>query len=1093
MRCVFLISLGLWMGSAKAQFYNGSQMEFGKNRVQYRGFMWQTHNYERFKIYYYGSGKTHSVYVAQAAQKFLQEIEKRFDFYLDDKIEFIIYNSQSQFRQSNIGLTGEEQYNIGGVTQIVGSKVFLYYEGDHQQFDQQIKAGIAHVLIRQMMYGGSWRDVFKNSTLLSLPDWYLQGFIAYVSTPWNVETESYVKDGVLSNRYSRFYRLSGLDAGYAGHAIWNYVAEVYGENRIPNILYMTRMSRSIENGFLIVLGVSLRKISDDYIEYYRMKFLEDEKIQDAPVTDHFPIKNKKNTVYYQYKLSPDNRYAAFVSNQMGQYKIWLYDVSTKKHKRLLKGEHKLNRLNDYTYPVLGWHPGGRSLSYVLEKKGETYLCIYDVETGKTSERPLPRLDKVLSFDYSDDGKTLVFSAVALGQTDLYLFRPLGGALDQLTDDIYDDLHPRFVDGSTGVIFASNRPTDTLHRKTPEVRPISNKKDIFIMELNSRSRVLKRITETPHADELYPAQLDSTSYTFLSDENGIYNRYRASYDSTINFVDTIVHYRYFTRTAPLSNYNRNVLEYNVNSKKGTYSYLMLQEGTYRFYKGYVKDDNYALGLIPDTRYRMQQRMAALRAQQPLRKDSVRVQATPVISPPSRDTTQREGIIDINNYQFNDERPVYEKETVVFSEESPPKKKPGDTTRVSSTAKSDPGSFTVAPQALYKLNFATDEVVTQLDNTYLSQTYQRYTPGAAYFNPGINFLFKLGITDVFEDYRVVGGFRFAGNFGSNEFMLSLYDLSKRTDKQYSFYRQAFNAYNRDMGVTKTFIHEFKTTLRYPFSEVLSLRGTLSYRNDKVVTLATDFRNLEVPNRIYHMAGSKAELVFDNTIPRGLNLFNGMRAKVWGEYYREFITEQSNFIVTGFDVRHYQKIHRDLIWANRLAGSASLGSKRLVYFLGGVDNWIAPRFDPAIQVATDQNYAYQALATPVRGFLQNARNGSNFMAFNSELRFPIFKYFAERPIKSDFVENFQLMGFFDAGTAWTGWNPYDASNSFNTTVVSSPGSPLYITLENQREPIVYGYGWGVRSRILGYFIRFDWAWGVDDGVRYKSVKYLSLSLDF
>jgi isocitrate dehydrogenase len=46
---------------------------------------------------------------------------------------------------------------------------------------------------------------------------------------------------------------------------------------------------------------------------------------------------------------------------------------------------------------------------------------------------------------------------------------------------------------------------------------------------------------------------------------------------------------------------------------------------------------------------------------------------------------------------------------------------------------------------------------------------------------------------------------------------------------------------------------------------------------------------------------------------------------------------------------------------------------------------------------------------------------------------------------------------------------------------------------EPIVGGYGFGLRSRLLGYFLRADWAWGVDDGEVKPRIFYLSLALDF
>ncbi|MCE9540647.1 MAG: hypothetical protein K8R85_15720, partial [Bacteroidetes bacterium] len=99
----------------------------------------------------------------------------------------------------------------------------------------------------------------------------------------------------------------------------------------------------------------------------------------------------------------------------------------------------------------------------------------------------------------------------------------------------------------------------------------------------------------------------------------------------------------------------------------------------------------------------------------------------------------------------------------------------------------------------------------------------------------------------------------------------------------------------------------------------------------------------------------------------------------------------------------------------------------------------------------------------------------------------------IRSDFAQNFQIITFGDVGTAWTGPSPYSDKNSLNTSVIGSAQTPLIITLNTQHNPIVGGYGWGVRSRIFGYFIRVDRAWGVQDGIVLRPITYLSLSLDF
>ncbi len=205
----------------------------------------------------------------------------------------------------------------------------------------------------------------------------------------------------------------------------------------------------------------------------------------------------------------------------------------------------------------------------------------------------------------------------------------------------------------------------------------------------------------------------------------------------------------------------------------------------------------------------------------------------------------------------------------------------------------------------------------------------------------------------------------------------------------------------------------------------------------------------------------------------------------------TSITGMFVLGGDVRHYQKLHREIIWANRVAGGTSFGEERLIHFLGGTDNWITPRFNYDTPIDFSQNYYYQALATNMRGFQQNIRNGNSFVVINSEVRVPIFRYLLNRPIKSDFIRNFQVVGFGDIGTAWNGASPYDSTNALNNRTLVS--QPFVITLISQREPIVGGFGFGLRSRLLGYFIRADWAWGVEDQVVQPRRFYFSLGLDF
>jgi len=226
-------------------------------------------------------------------------------------------------------------------------------------------------------------------------------------------------------------------------------------------------------------------------------------------------------------------------------------------------------------------------------------------------------------------------------------------------------------------------------------------------------------------------------------------------------------------------------------------------------------------------------------------------------------------------------------------------------------------------------------------------------------------------------------------------------------------------------------------------------------------------------------------------GRNLPIGARSKLFFEYYQSLTERETTMFVLGADYRHYTRIFRTFIWANRAAGSTSFGQSKLIYYMGGVDNWLLPRFNPDIVVDQDQNYAFQTLATNMRGFNQNIRNGNNFVVANSELRLPIMQTFFARPIGGQWLQNLQLVGFVDAGSAWVGWNPWNKDNAIFRREI--PMGDLTITVQRDLSPFVMGIGYGLRTTLAGYFIRIDRGNGIENGQMNRRIWHFSFGFDF
>ncbi len=1079
----FLGILILHVSKSSAQFYNGYEMQFGKNRVQYDDRFWSFMKWKYFDTYYYLGGIDLASFVGRNAEKDLADIEKLFDYKLDGKIQFIIYNKLSEAKQTNIGLeTDEMENNTGGITRVVGNKVFLYFTGDHEVLHQQIREGLARVLIDQIMYGGDVKDRIQNSALLSLPDWYINGLVSYVSVSWNVNLDNRIRDGIISKKYLKFNHLSGNDAVYAGHSVWKYIVDTYTESSVANLLYMTRINRNIESGLMYVLGLNMKDLTLNWTTAMKSRYENSDNGRDSITSVSILKRSKPNLFYTQLHTSPDGRYSVYVSNDLGKYKIKLFDHEKKKTKRILKsGYRSYTQETDVSFPVIAWHPTGKLIGIIREKKGKLWLGTYTLETNKYIEGQLFNFEKVLDFSYSHDGQTIVLSGVQKGQTDIYVYNLRTRTYEQITKDFYDDMNPHFIDNSRAIVFASNRTEDSLKNDNKKQSLSGLGYDIFYYDYRGKSSVLHRITSTDHINEVQPMQYDSANISYLSDENGIVNRYVARLDSALSFVDTIEHYRMIVDNYVVTDYPRNILYQDINQTQSRVSEIIFRNGKYHLYVNDAEEQrSFSQNTLPKTLFRNE----SLQKKE-VKTEKIAEPEKPVVTeieapPPPVDSNA----VDIDNYIFQSD----------FPKSKSKKEKKSKLTELftikKDSAKADPDSvvFKLPKQRNYETAFSSTYFVAQLDNSLLNQSYQLFTGGGAiYYNPGLNGFFKIGITDLLEDYKITGGFKLAGDLNSNEYFLSYENLKKRFDKKITFYRQVLHI----DPFAKLNSHELRFTGSWPFSDVSSIRGSVAYRNDRLAILSIDYTTLNMPNEYLNWGSTRVEYVFDNTLKTGVNLYNGTRLKVFGEYYKQIDKENTGMVILGTDIRHYQKIHREIIWANRLASGTSFGKERTIFYMGSTDNWISPTFNYETPIDYTQNYYFQALATNLRGFDQNIRNGNTFALINSELRVPIFKYLLNRPIKSDFIRNFQIVGFGDVGTAWSGSSPYDSTNALNRKIYSQ--TPFVVTIISQNEPIVGGFGFGLRSKILGYFLRADWAWGVQNREVLPSQFYFSLGLDF
>ncbi len=1069
--------------------------EFGKNRIQYHDDFdqWNMYETENFVTYWYGKGREIAHTVVQLAELDNPYIQNVLEHKMNDKIELIVYLDLTDMKQSNLGQ--EEQFvGKGGITKVVENKVFLYFNGDHNDLRISLRQGIAAVYINSMLHGNNLQEIVQNAVLLNLGDWFQAGLVSYVGEEWTPEIENKLNDYFTNPKKQKkeFRHLAKLDPQLAGHSMWYFLANTYGRTTISNILYLTRIQRSLDSGLIYVLGIDSKELTKLWKEYFQKR--SETRVPNPQVlTNDLKLTSQKKPLPIgRMRLSPDGSKLAYSLHDHGRIRLYLYDMETGEKKVLLRyGIRNYEVESDANYPVLAWQPDGSELSILFERRDLISLMKIDFENEITfTDKLSPEYQRVYDMDYWS-ADTLMLSASTDGLSDLYLYIPETRQSIRMTDDFYDDLDASVIelDQQRFVLFSSNRPDETFKKMALDsILPIGQF-DLFLLDYTKSKGTLRKLTFSPDASERKARISGEDEIITLADFSGQWQRIlvsRLMEDPPVSMLH--------------SNYDRDIrLHEIVPASPVVIDWL--QKWNMPILHTSRLDSTNALQNLPSP-------------------SSGAMNETPTNTP--RQETKKTVVEDEEidpRYLFQTPFPVIEnkKPKPVVKETPVTEIEPTiDLTKILQPSANgkldyDPSKLTPFIRSRIiasRLRFKLDYFNVTLDNDLLFGGLDSYAGEKREFEPApLGILFKASIKDLLEDYIVTGGVRYPTTFNGSEYFLVLDNRKKRIDKEYAIYRKSVTQQDPttpDPLKQNQFVSFLALSKwSYPFDTYNSVRGTLTLRNDRNITLATDVQTLDQNTDDAQRLGLKVEWVYDNTRILDINSRTGTRAKISVEAVKKFdlnlFEDDSKFqfdkgfmTVIGLDARHYVSLDGRSIFAARLTASTTLGSERILYYLGGVENWLFPSFDNSVAVPNDIDFAYTAIAANMRGFEYNARNGSSVVLANTELRVPVFQYLSRQKIRSSFIRNLQLVGFADAGTAWHGSDPFGTGNPLNTVVLTNPPT-VEVIVNYYRNPLILGYGIGARTLVFGYFLKLDYGWNLETSTDTKPILHFSMGTDF
>ncbi|MCE2758659.1 MAG: hypothetical protein ACK5EZ_09350 [Bacteroidota bacterium] len=1100
-----------------------SNVEYGRNRVQYKKINWTYYQTRNFNTYYYEGGNQLAKFTAQVAEEELNNIEEFIEYGLQRRANIAIYNSFTDYRQSNIGL-GIDWQNTGGVTKLVNNKIILFYDGNLNHLRISIRQGIAKVLVENLLFGDDLGEFAGNQALLDLPKWLTDGYISYVGEEWSPALDDKLKSALLSGKYKTFYQFAFRDPIFSGHAFWKFIADQYKKESVTYFLYLSRIYKSLNTASLKVTKKRFKDLLKEFMEKESDKYLSDLKgRRNQPRGNVVAIETvKARQDFYRFQANPiarNNTYA-MVEYKKGIYKVIFEDLSEKR-KILLKAGilNYQDELNPH-YPLLAWDSKGSRLSVIYNEEGKIKLFVYDaVSRYKAVKQVVEDFQIIQDAKFMLDNNTLVLSAVKNGQSDIFVYKIAEQTVEQITNDVYDDLDASFVafPNKTGIIFSSNRPTAKAVRADTAIAS-RNSFNVFLVDnwTKSEFRQITQLTNQKYGQARFPLQYNVNHFTFVSDANGIGNRYAGFFSTKKEGLDTIYKVGDEYLRNPPSKELDSTLRAFKKSVPDSIGYISISnDSTYVFpltnYESSLQESRGAgdNNLVSEVRqegdmkflYKLKVNDAVL-----LRRN-INARPTVYIKKLMDDERKLQNIIlqqkTIQEKKSEDNRKVSLFQTEFAEENQSSAVKPIDDEAIAS-ARVD--YLKNAKQFDYKLKFGSDYLVSGFNNSVLVNRFQPFAGGAGpiYLSNAnnLNGILRMGISDLMEDKKFIGGFRLATNLKDNDYLASYQNLKRRYDWGLTYYRsnqQYFPIYPatdiKSQLDNKLSSNLYQLNVSYPLNEVKSIRAMLGYRTDRVTILSDGnyYPSLTMSDTVLKYALVKLEYVHDNTLNPTLNIWNGLRYKIYGDVNTRMVSADKTgkyMINLGTDLRYYYPIYRNFIWAFRAAADFSWGTQKLIYYLGGVEGWLNPKFNQNIRPDPDLDYAFQTLALNLRGHRQNIANGNNNIVFNSEFRFPIFTTLLNRPINNAFLRNLQLLQFVDLGTAWNG--KFD--NIQRPINVYGDGTNVQVNIKTGGiGPFVGGYGFGARSTLLGYFLRVDAGWPMGNLFSGRPYWYFALGLDF
>jgi len=523
-----------------------------------------------FEIYHYTTDTT-AHYIAELSERWYGIHQQTFQDTIPYKNPIIFYNNHAEFQQT-AAITGAIGVGTGGVTEAFKNRVVMPQMETWAQTDHVLGHELVHAFQYNMLKEA---DSLTLQNIRNLPLWMVEGMAEYLSIGRvDAHTAMWMRDAVMHQDIPTIKDLNTNPKYFPyryGQAFWAFIGSYYGDRMVMD-LYRSTARYGLETALDSLLNTNAETLSSMWksaLETHFKPMMKDsiEQLIGRRLSDP----KRTGEMNISPAISPDGKYMVFLSEKdLFTIDLYLADIQTGKIIRKLSSSDRNNHIDAISYIESAgtWSPDGKRFAYVVFSKGRNQLVVVDVETGKTVQEVgidgVPALSNPAWHPYEN---SIVFTGLAEGKSDLYVYDLEKNELIRLTDDWYSDIQPSWSPDGRYLVFATDRLSWALGSTMP--------RHFNIAFMDVATGEIINADFFPGADNLNPIYKDATHIWFLSNRDGFRNLY--SYDLVTNQV--YQHTDYYIGISGITAFSP-AISYSVSSRQLLYSYY--QKGKYQIY-------------------------------------------------------------------------------------------------------------------------------------------------------------------------------------------------------------------------------------------------------------------------------------------------------------------------------------------------------------------------------------------------------------------------------------------------------------------------------------------------------------------------------